>query len=68
MQTDAVDWEALSTPLFNIEAKGVNNNVVYVSVSNGGFSAYIPNTYLPKSIKTLAHACWTVPDTSVKYA
>ena len=30
MQTDAVDWDALSTPVFKIEIKGENNNETIV--------------------------------------
>jgi hypothetical protein len=36
MQTEAVDCEALSTPLFKIEAKGIKSKFTNVSVSSEG--------------------------------
>ena len=67
MHTDAVDWEALSTPVFNIETKGVNRRLMRVSTYTDDESPSASSTYFPKSIKTLAHACWTVLDVSEKY-
>lgn len=37
MHTEAVDCEALSTPLLRMEAKGENSSVIIVSVSTLGF-------------------------------
>lgn len=60
MQTEAVDCDALSTPVFNIDDKGVNRSVISVYMSNEQAYDYTPSTYLPKSMSTRAHACWTV--------
>lgn len=67
IQTEAVDCDALSTPLFKIEASGLNSKVINVYVSKLDFYYYAPSTCFPKSISTLAQACCTVLELSLKY-
>lgn len=66
MQSAAVACEPLSTPFFKIETRGANIKFMTVSAYILAPSFYVPRTFLPKSISTLAQACWTVLDGSVK--
>ena len=66
MQKDAVACEALSTPFLRMEVSGTKTTAKYVSISIEGFYPSIPRTNFPKSMSTLAQACCTVPEVSVK--
>jgi hypothetical protein len=67
MQTDAVDCEALSTPLLRMDANGENSKLARVYVSAAGFVDSAPRTCFPKSMRTRAQACCTVFVVYLKY-